>query len=53
MTKQGGFGMSKNLVTVILMAIILTLLVPLTTDWFSIERAFTNDNLIRVNITSK
>ncbi len=45
--------MQRNLVIIILMAVILTLLVPLTTDFFSIERAFTYDNLIQVNITSK
>ncbi len=45
--------MPRNLVIIILMAVILTLLVPLTTDFFSIERAFTHDNLIQINITSK
>ncbi|HZK43338.1 MAG TPA: hypothetical protein VFC73_03535 [Syntrophomonadaceae bacterium] len=45
--------MAKNLIIVILMTIILTLLIPLTTDLFSIERAFTYDNFIRVNLTTK
>lgn len=45
--------MPKNLVIVILTAIILTLLVPLTTDLYSTERAFTYDNLIRVELINK
>lgn len=45
--------MPKNMVVILLTALILTLLVPLTMDFLSIERAFTQDNLIQINLTSK
>ncbi|SHG58938.1 hypothetical protein SAMN02745221_00555 [Thermosyntropha lipolytica DSM 11003] len=45
--------MYKNLIVIILMAVILALLIPLTADIFSIEKAFTPDNLVRMDIVAR
>lgn len=45
--------MQKSLLIVLLAAVILALLVPLTSDWYSLERAFTPNNLVRINLVSK
>lgn len=41
--------MERNLLVIVLVAVILALLLPLTTPYFTNEPAFTADNLIRIN----
>lgn len=45
--------MYRNLLMIILIAIILVLLIPLTADIFSIEKAFTPDNLVRMDVVTR
>lgn len=44
--------MKSNLVVVFLIAVILALLVPLATGWYSTEKAFTPGNLITLHTVS-
>ncbi len=45
--------MYRKMGILILMAIILTLLVPLSQDWLQSEQAFTHDNLIFINASTQ
>lgn len=45
--------MGRNLLVIFLVAVILTLLLPLTTAYFANEPAFTADNLIKINSVSE
>lgn len=41
--------MGRRLFIILLIGVILTLLIPITSRYYSLEQAFTPDNLIRVN----
>ncbi|MDD2373695.1 MAG: hypothetical protein WC109_06800 [Syntrophomonadaceae bacterium] len=41
--------MGRRLLIIMLIAVILTLLIPVTSRYYSLEQAFTSDNLIRMN----
>ncbi|HHV16052.1 MAG TPA: hypothetical protein GXX58_05700, partial [Gelria sp.] len=41
--------MGRRLLIILLIGVILTLLIPVTSKYYSLEQAFTPDNLIRVN----
>jgi len=45
--------MGRNLLVVLLVAVILALMIPVTTRYCNSEQAFTSDNLIRIDIVSK
>ncbi len=47
--KKGDSGMGRRLLIILLIGVILTLLIPVTSKYYSLEQAFTPDNLIRVN----
>jgi hypothetical protein len=42
--------MGRNLLLVTLVAIIFTLLIPLTNHYYASERAFTPDNLVKIQL---
>ncbi len=41
--------MGRKLMIMLLVVMILTLLIPVTTHFYSLEQAFTADNLVRMN----
>lgn len=41
--------MGRKLIIMLLLGVILTLLIPVTTHFYSLEQAFTPDNLVRIN----
>lgn len=45
--------MGRNLLLVVLAAIIFTLLIPITNYYYANELAFTPDNLVRVELDCK
>lgn len=47
--KKGGLVMGRKLIIMLLVGVILTLLIPVTTRFYSLEQAFTSDNLVRMN----
>ncbi|MBO8159333.1 hypothetical protein [Thermosyntropha sp.] len=42
--------MYRDLLIIILIAVILVLLIPLTADILTVEKAFTPDNLVKMDI---
>lgn len=42
--------MGRRLLIILLIGIILTLLIPVTNRYYSLEQAFTPDNLVRINL---
>jgi len=46
---KGGLNMGRKLIIMLLLGVILTLLIPVTTYFYSLEQAFTPDNLVRIN----
>ncbi|MGR6836176.1 hypothetical protein [Syntrophomonas erecta] len=45
--------MARSLVTIVLIAVILALLIPITTDIFINQPAFTPDNLVQLDVVFK
>jgi hypothetical protein len=46
------FKVGRKLLVIILTGVILALLIPVTTHYYSLEQAFTPDNLIKINYLS-
>ncbi len=45
--------MGRNLLLVVLVAIIFTLLIPITSQYYANEQAFTPDNLVKLELDYK
>ncbi len=45
--------MGRNLLLVVLAAVIFTLLIPITNHYYASERAFTPDNLVKIELEYK